>query len=76
MELMLPSRGSRQPEQLSGYLPSKDREVLSLIRSLISPMISLAEGGLADRLPEHLGLNGCRQFLEPGARCSSEGAGR
>ena len=40
MELVLPSRGSRQPEQLSGSLPSEDREVLPLIKPPFSPMIS------------------------------------
>ncbi len=42
MELVLPSRGSGQPEQLSGCLPSEDRNIMALILPLLFPKKRLA----------------------------------
>ena len=47
--------------------------MLPLIEPPFSPMISLAEGCVTDWPLEHRGLRGCRQFWEPGTRCSSGG---
>ncbi len=42
-ELVLPSRGSGQPEQISSCLPSEDRDVLPLIIPLLFPKMRLAQ---------------------------------
>jgi len=69
-ELVL-RRGSRQPKQPLGRLPSRDREVLPLIP--LFPHYSLAQGVLVDRLPDYRGLRGSRLFWVPGARFWSGG---
>ncbi len=47
--------------------------MLPLIDPPFLPCQVSHKGCVTDRLPEHRDLRGCRQFWEPGARCSSGG---